>query len=127
MEDVSLKNAMSPFKRRSLTNRRRIELNPRNPNEMVLAIGGWKASKPDGPCQHIEIGANYGVLTQPWKTIKASHKMPVKRAYHGIGLANNIMYLFGGFFHHPNAQVPGNIEGYPRSTFAFDTIKKVNK
>jgi hypothetical protein len=125
MEDVNLKNAMSPFKWRSLTNRTGIELNPRNPNEMVLAIGGWKALKPDGPCQHIEIGANYGVLT--WKTIKARHKMPVKRAYHGIGLVNNILYLFGGFFHHPNAQLPGNFEGYPRSTFAFDTIKKVSK
>lgn len=124
MEDVNGKNAMSPFKRRSLTNSKSIALNPRNPNEMVLAIGGWKSSNPDGPCQHIEIGANYGVLTQPWKKIKARHTMPVKRAYHGIGLVNNIMYLFGGFFHHPDAQVPGNHEGYPRSTFAFDTIEK---
>ena len=110
----------------SLTNSKSIALNPRNPNEMVLAIGGWKSSNPDGPCQHIEIGANYGVLTQPWKKIKARHNMPVKRAYHGIGLVNNIMYLFGGFFHHPDAQVPGNHEGYPRSTFAFDTIEKVS-
>ena len=123
MEDVNMKNAM----RQSLTNSKSIALNPRNPNEMVLAIGGWKASRPDGPCQNIEIGANYGVLTQPWKKIKPRHNMPVKRAYHGIGLVNNIMYLFGGFFHHPDAQVPGNFEGYPRSTFAFDTIKKVSK
>jgi hypothetical protein len=115
MEDVNMKKRKSN------------ELHPRNPNEMVLAIGGWKALNPDGPCQHIEIGANYGVLTQLWKKIKARHNMPVKRAYHGIGLINNIMYLFGGFFHHPDAQVPGNFEGYPRSTFAFDTIKKVSK
>ena len=126
MEDDNMKNAMSPFKQRALAIRRSIALNPRNPNEMVLAIGGWKALNPDGPCQHIEIGANYGVLTQPWKKIKATHNMPVKRAYHGIGLVNNIMYLFGGFFHHPDAQVPGNFEGYPRSTFAFDTIEKVS-
>jgi hypothetical protein len=126
IEDVNVKNATSPFKRRSLTNSKSIALNPRNPNEMVLAIGGWKSSNPDGPCQHIEIGANYGVLTQPWKKIKARHTMPVKRAYHGIGLVNNIVYLFGGFFHHPDAQVPGNHEGYPRSTFAFDTIEKVS-
>ena len=92
-------------------------MSPRNPNEMVLAIGGWKYSNPNhGPCKHIEIGANYGVLTQPWKKIKASHNMPVKRANHGIGLVNNIMYLFGGYF-----------EGFHRSTFAFDTIKKVSK
>ena len=135
MEDVNMKNAMSPseiqsiyltnyLQRRSLTKillpSESIALNPRNPNEMVLAIGGWKSSNPDGPCQHIEIGANYEVLTQPWKKIKASHNMPVKRAYHGIGLVNNIMYLFGGFFRHQGYR-------YPRSTFAFDTIKKVSK
>ena len=120
MEDVNMKNAMRPFKQQSLAIRRRIALNPRNPNEMVLAIGGWKALNPDGPCQHIEIGANYGVLTQPWKKIKATHNMPVKRAYHGIGLVNNIMYLFGG------VQMPGNFKAYPRSTFAFDTIEKVS-
>jgi hypothetical protein len=117
----------------SLTNSKSIALNPRNPNEMVLAIGGWKLSKiddddyHDGPCQHIEIGANHGVLAEPWKKIKASHNMPVKRAYHGIGLVNNLIYLFGGISHHPDDQVPGNFEGYPRSTFAFDTIKKVSK
>ena len=38
--------------------------------------------------------------------------MPVKIANHGIGLVDNIMYLFGGDH---------------RSTFAFDTIKKVSK
>ncbi len=124
MEDVNMKNVRSPFKQQYLTNKRNVALDPRNPNEMVLVIGGWKASNPDGPCQNVEIGANYGVLTQPWKTMKASHKMPVKRAYHGIGHVDNIMYLFGGFFHHPNAHVDGNIEGYSRSTFAFDSIKK---
>ena len=132
MEDVNMKNAMSPFKRRSLANSKSIALNPRNPNEMVLAIGGWKALNPDGPCQHIEIGANYEVLTQPWKKIKARHNMPVKRAYHGIGLVNNIMYMFGGLFHHPDDQGPddqvaGNFWNVSRSTFAFDTIKKVSK
>ena len=127
MNEDSKKNFVDSMEDVNMKKRRRNELHPRNPNEMVLAIGGWKALNPDGPCQHIEIGANYGVLTQPWKKIKARHNMPVKRAYHGIGLINNIMYLFGGFFHHPDAQVPGNFEGYPRSTFAFDTIKKVNK
>jgi len=122
VEDENMINAMS--KQRSLKNMKGLALKPRNPNEMVLAIGGWKALNPDGPCQHIEIGANYGVLTQPWKKIKATHNMPVKRAYQGIGLVDNIMYLFGGFFHHPDAKVPGNFEGYPKSTFAFDTIKK---
>ena len=129
MEDVNVKNAMSPFKRRSLTNSKSIALNPRNPNEMVLANGGWTSSKSlnnDGACKPIEVGANFGLLTQPWKKNKATPTMPVKRAYHGIGLVNNVMYLFGGFFHHPDAQVPGNFEGYPRSTFAFDTINKVS-
>ena len=116
MEDVNMKNAMSPFKQQSLTNSRSIALNPRNPNEIVLAIGGDLYS--DGPCNHIEIGANYEVLTQPWKKIKARQNMPVKRADHGIGLVDNILYLFGGW---------GRFEGYCGSTFAFDTIKKVSK
>ena len=111
MEDVNMKNAMSPFKQRSLTNSRSIALNPRNPNEMVVAIGGWNR---DGPCNGMEIGANYG----PWKKIKARHNMPVKRA-HGIGLVNNVIYLFGGVTR------PIYAQGNPRSTFAFDTINKV--
>jgi hypothetical protein len=96
-----------------------IDLNPRNPNEIVLATGGTDLTEHVGnialPCQHIEIGANYGVLTQPWKTIKARHKMPVKIANHSIGLVNNIMFIFGGG---PDCS---------RFTFAFDTIKKVSK
>ena len=90
MEDVNIKNAMSPFIQRSLTNSRSIPLNPRNPNEIVLAIGGWNHQ--GEPCNDIEIGASYEVLTQPWKKIKARHNMPVKRAGHGIGLVNNIMF-----------------------------------
>ena len=120
MEDVNLKNEISSLKLRTLTNKAIIGLNPRNPNEIVLAIGGWKTLDSwgaSGPCQHIEIGANYGVLTQPWKKIKASHIMPVKCAYHGIGLVNNIMYQFGGY---------SSEEGHHRSTLAFDTIKKVS-
>ena len=108
MEDVNMKNAMSSFKQRSLTNSKSIALHPRNPNEMVLAIGGWNG----GDLRNdIEIGANYG----PWKKIKARHNMPVKRELNGIGLVNNVMFLFGGF----------SLRGYPRSTFAFDTINKV--
>ena len=127
MEDVNLINAMgpgvvqSPLKERFLTSKVYLGVNPRNPNEMVLAIGGWKALNPDGPCQNIEVGANYGLLTQPWKAIKSSQKMPVKRAYHGIGLVDNILYLFGGYAHDP-----GNFEG-SQSTYAFDMIKKVSK
>ena len=121
MEDDSLKNAI----RRSLTNERIIGMNPRNPNEIVLAIGGMM-NYPDGPFQPIEIGASFGLPTQTWKAMKAEHKMPVKRAFHGIGLVNNIIYLFGGLF-----QVPGNIENTDlensSSTVAFDTIKKVSK
>ena len=121
MEDVNLKNAI----RRSLTNKRIIGMNPRNPNEIVLAIGGMM-NYPDGPFQPIEIGASFGLPTQTWKAMKAEHKMPVKRAFHGIGLVNNIIYLFGGL-----CQVPGNIENTDlensSSTVAFDTIKKVSK
>jgi len=89
------------------------DVNPRNPNEMVLVIGGWNA------CQPMEIGANFGVLTQPWKKIKAihNHNMAVKRVGYGIGLVNHIMYLFGGLSE-------GNPRLATRSTFAFDTIKK---
>ena len=100
-------------------------MNPRNPNEIVLAFGGMM-NYPDGPFQPIEIGASFGLPTQTWKAMKAEHKMPVKRAFHGIGLVNNIIYLFGGL-----CQVPGNIENTDlensSSTVAFDTIKKVSK
>jgi len=67
-----------------------IGLNPRNPNEMVLAIGG-----------DIMIGGDsveIGILTQPWRETK--QKMPVKRAYHGIGLINKSVYVFGGCSHY---------------------------
>ena len=91
------------------------DVNPRNPNEMVLAIGGYCNGE---LCQHIEIGANYGVLT--WKEIKAIYNMPVKKASFGIGLVNNIMFIFGGWS-------PESPEGCRRSTFAFDTVKKVSR
>ena len=110
-----MKNPMSPFIRQSLTNRGSMELNPRNPKEMVLAIGGGHCS--NGAMAHIEIGANFGVLTQPWKEVKAIYNMPGERAFYGIGLVNNILYVFGGL----------GSEGFTRSTFAFDTIKKVSR
>ena len=118
-ENANLINAMSPFKRRSLTNKWIIGLNPRNPNEMVLAIGGSVDRVYDRAFQTIEIGASFGLLTQTWKT--ARHQMPVnvKRAFHGIGLINNIIYLFGGFANTDISQC--------QSTVAFDTIKKVSK
>ena len=99
-----------------MTNSKSIALNPRNPKEIVLAIGGRN---------NIEIGANYEFLTQPWKKIKARHNMPVKRSNHGIGLVNNIMYLFGGYW--PLGFFFFEIGLYQKATFAFDTIKKVSK
>ena len=95
------------------------DVNPRNPNEMVLVIGGWNACQPMEP---MEIGANFGVLTQPWKKIKAihNHNMAVKRAGYGIGLVNNIIFLFGGL-----SEVNPTLT--TRSTFGFDTIKKVSR
>ena len=111
-----MKNPMSPFIRQSLTNRGSMELNPRNPKEMVLAIGGGHCS--NCAMAHIEIGANFGVLTQPWKEVKAIYNMPGERAFYGIGLVNNILYVFGGF---------GSDKRSTRSTFAFDTIKKVSR
>ena len=130
-QNINVDFKKNPFKWVYWKIRKSIALNPRNPNEMVLAIGGVSLT-PWRHCQHIEIGANFGVLTQPWKKIKAKHNMPVKRADHGIGLVNNIMYMFGGYFHHPDDQGPddqvaGNFWNVSRSTFAFDTIKKVSK
>ena len=66
------------------------------------------------PCQNIEIGANFGVLTQPWNPVKVN--MPVARGGHGSGLVNNKIIVFGGF-----------IEGRTtKSTSAFDTTTLVS-
>ena len=89
-----MKNPMSPFIRQFLTNRGSMKLNPRNPKEMVLAIGGYCSN--GAIMANIEIGANFGVLTQPWKEVKAIYNMPGERAFYGIGLVNNILYVFGG-------------------------------
>jgi len=123
LDHVRYQNMNADFKKNSLSFYKRLylmfsKLNPRNPNEMVLAIGGWTDLNFDA-CQPMEIGANFGVLTQPWKKIKAihNHNMAVKRVGYGIGLVNHIMYLFGGLSE-------GNPRLATRSTFAFDTIKK---
>ena len=91
------------------------ELNPRNPNEMVLAIGGivngWEISG------DIKIGANFGIVTQPWRKTKI--EMPVERACHGIGLINQMMYIFGG---EKNYESGASRES--NATFAFDLTKK---
>ena len=55
---------------------------------MVLAIGG------DIGGDSVEIGANFGIWTQPWRETK--QKMPVKRAFYGIGLIKKSVYVFGG-------------------------------
>ena len=104
------KNCLSFYKRLSLIF---IELNPRNPNEMVLSIGGH-FGRHFG--RYVEIGANYGILTQPWKETK--HKMPVNRAHHGIGLINKSVYVFGGW--------SSQSEPASNATYAFDLTKKVS-
>ena len=94
------------------------KFNPRCPKEFVLAIGGWSSNLPDGSCEKIEAGSNFH-LTRPWKKMK--FPLEQKRAYHGMGLINNVVYLFGGFQKFSE-------ENYPRTTFAFDTMadKKVS-
>ena len=52
--------------------------------------------------------------------------MEQKRAYHGMGLIQNVIYLFGGFQKvSDEATLP--TENYLKSTFAFDATKKVSK
>ena len=113
VEPVDMKLVMSPMKVAD-------GLKPRNPNEMVLSIGGWLEG-PQGPCSKVEIGAQYGRVSKPWKRMK--FPMPFKRGYFGIGLVEQKIYIFGGFYHHPEA----NEEGYPKSTYEFETISKVYK
>ena len=95
---------------------------PRCPKEFVLAIGGWSSNFPDGPYEKIEAGANFH-LTRPWRKMK--FPLEQKRAYHGMGLINNVVYLFGGF---QKASDEATEENYPKTTFAFDTSadKKVS-
>jgi hypothetical protein len=79
---------------------------------MVLVIGGHIG----GFIDSVDIRANFGILTQPWK--KTNYKMPVKRTDHGIGLINKSVYVFGGLstWNEP----PSN------ATYAFDLTKKVS-
>ena len=94
----------------------------RNPNETVLVIGGWSSgtsNQGDGPCGHIEAGGNFDVANKPWKAMK--FPLNHKRAYHGIGQVKNEVIIFGGF----DKLLTFTEESYPKSTFAFDTIKKV--
>ena len=92
---------------------------PRCPKEFVLAIGGWSSNVPDGPYEKIEAGANFH-LTRPWRKMK--FPLEQKRAGHGMGLINNVVYIFGGFSDEATE------ENYPKTTFAFDTTadKKVS-
>ena len=106
-----------------LTRGARAVRNPRNPNEIVLMIGGWTSSLPDGPTGNIEAGGNFDVTFHPWRTMK--FPLVHKRAYHGIGLVNNTVIVFGGFNKLDNFSEESLEESYPKSTFAFDTIKKV--
>ena len=87
-----------------------------------MAIGGWSSNVPDGPYEKIEAGANFH-LTRPWRKMK--FPLEQKRAYHGMGLINNVVYLFGGF---QKASDEATEENYPKTTFAFDTAadKKVS-
>ena len=65
------------------------------------------------------IGVNsvdIGILTQPWRETK--QKMPVKRAYHGIGLIKKSVYVFGG--RSAYKRPPSN------ATYAFDLTKRVS-
>ena len=108
----------NPFKWLYQTIRRgSIASNPRNPNEIVLAIGGQ--SFENGGFRQIdsvEIWANFGILNQPWR--ETNDKMPVKRAHHGIGLINKSLYVFGG--ESTYTEPPSN------ATYAFDLTKKVS-
>ena len=70
----------------------------RNPNEIVLVIGGWSSwtsNQTDGPCGNIEAGGNFDVANKPWKSMK--FPLHHKRAYHGIGQVKNEVIIFGGF------------------------------
>ena len=50
--------------------------------------------------------------------------MEQKRAYHGMGFIQNVIYVFGGF---QKVSDEATLENYPKSTFAFDATKKVSK
>ena len=106
------------WRRYSLRKRRCSHHNSRNPFEFVLAVGGWcslhTANVGEGPTNRIEVFNN---RKNEW--IVSSKKMPgtVKRAYHGMGVINETVYIFGGFQRRMNH---GQSEGYYASeTYAY--------
>ena len=45
--------------------------------------------------------------------------MEQKRAYHGMGFIQNVIYVFGGF---QKVSDEATLENYPKSNFAFDVL-----
>ena len=106
---------VNKLRRYSLRKRKCNSHNNRNPSEFVLAIGGWcsqhSPSMEEGPANCTEVFDNREIK---WK----SSSMPVKRAYHGAEVINDILYIFGGF---QRRSIMGQTDGYyAKETFAYN-------
>ena len=106
------------WRRYSLRKRKCSHHKHRNPSEYVLAVGGWcslhTADVGEGPTNRIEI---YNNRKNEW--VVSSKRMPgsIKRAYHGVQVVNQTIYIFGGF---QRRSYHGQTEGYyAHETYAF--------
>ena len=78
----------------------------------VLAISGWVVS---GPADNIEV---LNTATGEWKKMKCL--LGTNRAYHGSGIVNNILYVFGGYEKDEETE-NGD---YRQDLFAFNSTTK---
>ena len=79
---------------------------PRIPTDMVLAVAGWSTNATNGPSDIIEL---FNHCTSTWK-MKYNIKAVGPRAYHGMGVIGDNVYLFGGYDGH----------GYLNKTYRFN-------
>ena len=102
---------------------RHMRQGPRIPNEFVFAMGGWadrKLGVSDGPTNLID---KFGNEKFDWQAIR---KMPRPRAYHGLEVVDQTVYVFGGF-NRDTSPLGQNRAVYLNDLMAFDLNKQTWK
>uniref|UniRef100_A0A1B6CM95 Kelch-like protein diablo n=1 Tax=Clastoptera arizonana TaxID=38151 RepID=A0A1B6CM95_9HEMI len=79
---VNLKHELKPIEVTSMTK-------PRLPFEVLFVIGGWTV---DSPTSVIE---TYDIRSDQW--LMNNNTDIIARAYHGVALLDNLIYIIGGF------------------------------